>query len=146
MFLKDLGANQNVYQDYGWKNTGVLFKAHLLSYLIQFLMEELDRETKPDGTVVKITYGIERVPDIMALVEMAAYQDGLNVDRLVALAALISFAKIQESNRGFKRRIENTDKKHLQKSENLYKLPYMPFSNMNRKSGRSGRTGFKNLR
>jgi len=146
MFLKDLGANRNVYQDYGWKNTGVLFKTHLLSYLIQFLMEELDRETKPDGTIVKIKYGIERIPDIMAMVEMGAYEEGLNVDRLVALAALISFAKVQESNRGYKRRIDNLDEKHLEKSKNLYKLPYMPFSSMNRKGGRSGRTGFKNLR
>ena len=27
MFLKDLGANANVFQEYGWKNTGVLFKS-----------------------------------------------------------------------------------------------------------------------
>ena len=30
MFLKDLGANANVFQEYGWKNTGVLFKQHLI--------------------------------------------------------------------------------------------------------------------
>ncbi len=150
MFLKDLGANRNVYQDYGWKNTGVLFKAHLISYLIQFLMEELDRETKPDGTVVKITYGIERIPDIMAMVEMGSYQDGLNVDRLVALAALVSFAKVQESNRGYKRKVENLDKKHLQKSENLYKLPHSPFRHVGKGGGSKGgnipRNPFKNLR
>jgi hypothetical protein len=146
MFLKDLGSNRNVYQDYGWKNTGTLFKAHLISYLIQFLMEELDRETKPDGTVVKITYGIERIPCIMALQEMHDYKEGLNVDRLVSLAALVAFAKIQESNRGYKNKVEHLDKKNLQKSANLYKLPYMPFSNMGRNNGRSGRTGFKNLK
>ncbi|MBK7819471.1 MAG: hypothetical protein IPJ60_19460 [Sphingobacteriaceae bacterium] len=61
-----------------------------MSYLIQFLMEEIDHETKEDGTIVKTTYGIERIPDIMAMAEMAAYQEGLNVDRLVALAALIA--------------------------------------------------------
>lgn len=147
MFLKDLGANRNVYQDYGWKNTGTLFKAHLLSYLIQFLMEKLDEETTEDGTIVKVTYGIERIPDIMAMIEMGAYDGDVNVDRLVALAALVAFAKVQESNRGYKKRVEHLDKKHLEKSVNLYKLPYMPFSNMGRKGGgRSGRTGFKNLR
>ena len=150
MFLKDLGANRNVYQDYGWKNTGVLFKTHLLSYLIQFLMEELDRETKPDGTVVKIKYGIERIPDIMAMVEMGAYEEGLNVDRLVALAALIAFAKVQESNRGYKRRVDNLDKKHLQKSENLYKLQHTPFRHIgkggNGNGGKPSRNPFKNLR
>jgi len=150
MFLKDLGANRNVYQDYGWKNTGVLFKTHLLSYLIQFLMEELDRETKTDGTVVKIKYGIERIPDIMAMVEMGAYEEGLNVDRLVALAALIAFAKVQESNRGYKRRVDNLDKKHLQKSENLYKLQHTPFRHIgkggNGNGGKPSRNPFKNLR
>lgn len=150
MFLKDLGANRNVYQDYGWKNTGVLFKTHLLSYLIQFLMEELNRETKPDGTVVKVTYGIQRIPDIMAMVEMQGYQDGVNVDRLISLAALVAFAKVQESNRGFKRKVERLDKKQLEKSENLYKLPYMPYRNVGVKGTGSSkglpRNGFKNLR
>jgi len=150
MFLKDLGANRNVYQDYGWKNTGVLFKTHLLSYLIQFLMEELDRETMPDGTVVKIKYGIERIPDIMAMVEMGAYEEGLNVDRLVALASLVAFAKVQESNRGYKRRVDNLDKKHLQKSENLYKLQHTPFRHIgkggNGNGGKPPRNPYKNLR
>ena len=39
VFFKDLGANANVYQEYGWKNTGVLFKAHLLSYAIEYTRE-----------------------------------------------------------------------------------------------------------
>jgi hypothetical protein len=77
---------------------------------------------------------------------MATYKEGLNVDRLVSLAALVAFAKVQESNRGYKNKVEHLDKKNLQKSANLYKLPHMPFSNMGRKGGRSGRTGFKNLR
>ena len=32
---------------------------------------------------------------------MIAYYPGLNVDRLVAFAALIAFVKIQQSNRGY---------------------------------------------
>jgi hypothetical protein len=127
LFLKDLGANANVFQEYGWKNTGILFKSHLLSYLIQFLTEEIDHETKPDGTIVKTTYGIERIPDKMAMVEMLAYRDGLNVDRLVSLAALISFARIQISNRGFTRKYETDESVKLQNSNNLYKLNSNPF-------------------
>jgi hypothetical protein len=127
MFLKDLGSNSNVFQEYGWKNTGILFKTHLLSYLIQFLSEEIDHETKPDGTIVKTTYGIERIPDIMAMKEMLAYQDGVNVDRLVSLAALISFAKIQISNRGFQRKFERDQSMKLENSNNLYKFNNNPF-------------------
>lgn len=150
VFLKDIGSNQNVYQEYGWKNTGTLFKAHLLSYLIEFLKEELDTETKEDGTIVKITYGIERIPDPMAIVEMEGYDDGVNVDRLVALAALIAFAKLQQANRGYRKRLDDHSDKNLQKSDNLFKLKVSPYkhigmgnSNGNRRPPRSG---YKNLR
>ena len=44
LFLKDLGANANVFQEYGWKNTGTLFKSHMLSYAIEFVKEELYSE------------------------------------------------------------------------------------------------------
>ena len=152
MFLKDLGANKNVYQEYGWKNTGTLFKSHLLSYGIEFVREELDQETKPDGTVVKTTYGIERIPDPMLIKEMQEYADGVNVDRLVSFVALVSFMRIQESNRGYTKQIIKDDAaKKLQKSENLFKLNSSPFRHMGRKrkkiNGKSvKRSAFKNIK
>jgi hypothetical protein len=151
LFLKDLGANANVYQEYGWKNTGTLFKAHLLSYAIEFTKEELDVETKPDGTIVKTKYGIERIPDPMLIKEMQEYSDGVNVDRLVSFAALVSFMKIQESNRGYlKRQIVDDKAKNLQKSENLFKLNKSPFRHMGNgvKNTMSGfrKSAFKNFK
>jgi hypothetical protein len=151
LFLKDLGANANVFQEYGWKNTGTLFKAHLLSYAIEFTREELDVETKPDGTIVKTTYGIERIPDIMLLKEMREYSDGVNVDRLVSFAALVAFIKIQESNRGYAKRVIMDDAaKNLQKSDNLFKLNNSPFRHMGRSrlAGGQGikRSPFKNFK
>ena len=151
LFLKDLGANRNVFQEYGWKNVSTIFKAHLLSYLIEFLREEIDIETKEDGTIVKTVYGIERIPDIMAMKEMEAYNDTINVDRLVALAALISFAKVQQANRGYRKRVEVLDKKHLEKSANLFKLNTNPFKHLGRsrshnESMRHSRSPFKNIR
>ena len=144
MFLKDLGANKNVFQEYGWKNTGTLFKSHLLSYGIEFVREELDQETKPDGTVVKTTYGIERIPDPMLIKEMQEYADGVNVDRLVSFVALVSFMRIQESNRGYTKQIIRDDAaKKLQKSENLFKLNSSPFTHMGRKNKTSRGRGFK---
>lgn len=152
LFLKDLGANATVYQEYGWKNTGTLFRSHLLSYLIEFLKEELDVETKPDGTIVKTHYGIERIPDLMAIIEMEAYTDDLNVDRLVSLAALVAFAKVQQANRGYRKRVEETDTKKLQKSGDLYKFNNSPFRHIG-KSGSSNsgmsnpyRSPFKNIK
>jgi hypothetical protein len=139
-----------VFQDYGWKNTGTIFRVHLLSYLIEFIKEELDVETKDNGDVVKRIYGVERIPDIMAMKEMQAYTDDLNVDRLVALAALIAFAKVQQANRGYKKRVEVINK--LQKSENLYKLGNKElFRHVGRhRSGNTQyslkRSAFKNIR
>jgi len=152
LFLKDIGANANVFQEYGWRNTGTLFKSHMLSYTIDFLKEELNQETTTDGKVVKTTYGIERIPDIMLLKEMMAYRDGVNVDRLVSFAALVAFAKVQQANRGYKKRYEETGSaKNLDNRNNFSKLNKSPFRHM----GGGGhkfdgmkipRSAFKNLR
>lgn len=151
LFLKDLGANANVFQEYGWKNTGTLFKAHLLSYTIEYCKEELDVETKTDGTVVRTKYGIERIPDPMLLKEMQEYADGVNVDRLVSFAALVAFMRIQQANRGYSKRVIMDDaSKNLQKSENLFKLNRSPFRHMGQGRGQLGggikRSPFKNIK
>ena len=145
LFLKDIGSNANVFQEYGWKNTGTLFKGHLLSYAIEYLKEEIDITTKSDGTVVRTTYGVERIPDPMLLKEMMAYHPGLNVDRLVAFSALIAFAKVQQSNRGYAKRKESTIK-GLEKSDNLYKLKVSPFRHMGGSTISKSRNPFKNYR
>jgi len=152
LFLKDIGANANVFQEYGWRNTGTLFKSHMISYAIEFLREELHEETTTDGKVVKTTYGIERIPDIMLLKEMQAYREGVNVDRLVAFAALVAFAKVQQANRGYKKRFEDTGKpKSLDNRDKFSKLNMSPFRHMGGGDNRFGgarlpRNPFKNFR
>jgi len=144
MFLKDLGANANVFQEYGWKNTGTLFKAHLLSYAIEYCKEELDVETKADGTIVRTKYGIERIPDMMLLQEMREYAPGVNVDRLVSFAALVAFMRIQQANRGYTKKVIMDDTaKSLQKSENLFKLNKSLFRHMGGKKKNMLNSGFK---
>lgn len=150
LFLKDIGANRNVFQEYGWKNVGTLFKGNVLSYGIEFLKEELDYETKENGDIVKTIYGVERIPDIMLLKEMQAYRDGLNVDRLVAFCALIAFAKVQQSNRGLTKRVEVT-KENLDNSQKFSKLNWSPFRHIGGSKGngvnsKSPRNPFKNMR
>lgn len=151
LFLKDLGSNRTVYQEYGWKNTGTLFKSHLISYAIEFLREEIDQETDQDGNVISTTLGIERIPDPMLLKEMLAYYPGLNVDRLVAFGALVAFVKIQQSNRGYLKRRESESDNSLDNSKNLYKLKYSPFKNLGRGKTTIGgkkikRSAYKNFR
>jgi hypothetical protein len=150
LFLKDIGANRNVFQEYGWKNVGTLFKGNVLSYGIEFLKEELDHETKENGDIVKTVYGVERIPDIMLLREMQAYRDGLNVDRLVAFCALIAFAKVQQSNRGLSKRVEVT-KENLDNSQKFSKLNWSPFRHIGGSKGNGGmsrapRNPFKNMK
>ena len=149
LFLKDIGANRNVFQEYGWKNVGTLFKGTILSYGIEFLQEELDHETLTDGTIVKTIYGVERIPDPMLLKEMQAYQDGVNVDRLVAFCSLVAFAKVQQSNRGLAKRVEVT-KENLESSRKFSKLNYSPFRHIGQSKGgslmRPSRNAFKNIR
>ena len=148
LFLKDIGANRNVFQEYGWKNVGTLFKGNILSYGIEFTKEELDTKTKADGEIVHTTYGVERIPDPMLLKEMQAYQDGVNVDRLVAFCALIAFAKVQQSNRGYTKRVEHTQQ-NLENSQKISKLNWGPFRHMGSSKGssigRKPRNPFKNL-
>jgi hypothetical protein len=149
LFLKDLGSNKTVYQEYGWKNTGTLFKSHLISYAIEFLREVIDEETDKEGNVMTQTLGIERIPDPMLLKEMQAYHPGLNVDRMVAFGALIAFVKIQQSNRGYTKRRESEDNS-LVNSEKISKLKYSPFKNLGRSkrsnNSRIRRSGFKNYK
>jgi len=149
LFLKDIGANRNVFQEYGWKNVGTLFKGTILSYGIEFLLEELDTETEPDGTITKIIYGVERIPDPMLLKEMQAYREGLNVDRLVSSCSLVAFARVQQSNRGISKRVEVTNK-NLDNSQKFSKLNYSPFRHIGANKGASmmkpSRNAFKNIK
>ena len=150
LFLKDLGSNKSVFSDYGWKNTGVLFKNHLISYAIEFLREEIDEEFDKDGNSISCTLGIERIPDPMLLKEMVAYRPGVNVDRLVAFSSLIAFAKVQQSNRGFSKRKESELDNKFDNSKNLYKLKYSPFRNIGKNKVINGKkfkkSAFKNLK
>nr|QPI16332.1 MAG: hypothetical protein NIOZUU157_00222 [Virus NIOZ-UU157] len=152
MFLKDLGSNASVFAEYGWKNTGTLFKSHLISYAIEWIRESIDEELDDEGEVIKQKFGVERIPDKMLLTEMSEYYPGLNVDRLVAFSALVAFARVQQSNRGYIRRKES-DKlsNNLDNSKNLYKLSMNPFKNIGRgrrssNNSRHKKSPFKNIK
>jgi len=88
----------------------------------------------------------------MLLKEMLEYRDGVNVDRLVSFAALIAFAKVQQANRGYKKKYEETDQaKNLNSNKKFSKLTISPFRHMG--GGNSSTLGknlkrnpFKNLR
>lgn len=149
LFLKEVQANQTVYQDYGWKNVGTIFKNHLLSYLVEFLKEVVNTDTNDEGVILKKYYGIQRIPDIMALKEMLAYKEGLNVDRLIALSALIAFVNIREANKKRIVRVENMVENNLENTKKMTKLIKSAFTNIGKGSSMSTkkrRSTFNNMR
>jgi len=149
LFLKELNANRNVYQEYGWKNTGQIFKQNMLPYVTEFITEEIDKETNEEGVILKTIYGIERIPDIMLLTEMEKYEPGLNVDRLIAFSALVTFVQIQNSNKGYIKKTEYSNE-NLQNSNKMTKLSMSPFKHLGKnnisKNNKIPKSPFKNLR
>jgi hypothetical protein len=83
--------------------------------------------------------------DPMLLTEMAEYQEGVNVDRLVAFTALVAFARIQVANRGY-RKMREEQKLPLENQKDLYKLKLSPFRSVGRTPSTGKRSAFKNLR
>jgi len=153
VFLKEISANSNAYYEYGWKNTGTMFKNHLLSYGIESIKEVIHEERKADGEVVKRHHGVERLgADLFLLKEMMDYREDLNVDRLVAYCALQAFIKLMVSNFGYRKKVEYKD--NLENNKNLYNLKVRsPFKNMGNSNFKSEdprykthRSTFKNLR
>jgi hypothetical protein len=64
------------------------------------------------------------------------------VDRLVSFAALVAFAKVQQANRGYKKRYEETGAgKNLDNSNKFSKLNMSPFRHIG--GGGSGFSGMK---
>jgi hypothetical protein len=60
---------------------------------------------------------------------------------LVSFCALVAFAKVQQANRGYSKRTENTDgAKALQSTNNFSKLNMSPFRHL------GGNRAFKNMK
>lgn len=150
LFLKELDSDSG-HSDYGWRNVSTIFKDNLVPYAKQFMSEERDIKTNPDGSIIRIVYGIERIPDKMILIEAKQYrhksstQKKINVDRLVSFCALVAFAQIQLSNRGYNKRLEDTKKLENQQNKIKFKLtPFVHLSNNNTKIKR--RSPFSHLK
>ena len=125
-------------------------KQQRILFDLETFKEVVEEDIDDDGVIRKKYYGIRRIPDIMAMKEMEAYKEGVNVDRLVSLAALISYVKIKESNTEKAVRVENEYENKLEKSQNLYKLNNSAFRNLGKRGSSSGmkmkKSPFKRLR
>lgn len=146
LFSKEIQASNNVYQEYGWRNYGDIFDSILLPYGIQFCKEELFVETNSDGDIIKVTFGVERIPDIMILKEALSHGEK-NFDRLITFCSLAAFIKIQEANRGVQKETKY-ETKSTTPYENI-KFP-SPFKNIGKSSNFENlnikRNAFKNLK
>lgn len=131
MFLKEISANSRNFRAYGYTMTHNLFRGNLIPYLIEYMKEELWKEYDDNGNEIRTVYGIERIPDILALEEMERFEQLDNYDRLVALSSLVAYVRILTSNYGYVKYtvIENKEKKKnndierwLKYNDNIVKL------------------------
>ena len=127
-----------------------MFKNIMIPYGVSFLTEELGSDFDEQGEVIRIHYGVERIPDRMLCVEFDAYRHGLNVDRIVAFCALISFVRIQFAAKGVTEIHEYA--KNLENPLKNVKLIVTPFRNIGGAKNtipleyRVQRTAFRNYR
>lgn len=142
LFLKEQSSD-NGHSDFGWRNAGTLFKDNLIPYAKKFISTKMDTKKDSDGEVLRIIYGVERIPDKMILIEAKEYrhrsatQKKINVDRLVTFCALVAFVEIQLSNSGYNKKVEYTKK--LENQQNKIKFKLTPFVHLNQKNTKTTR-------
>jgi hypothetical protein len=154
VFNREIGHLQFDHNtEYGWVNTGRIFEDLLLNNLLKFVTEVLYSEVDDEGNAVKTIKGVVRIPDAMLLKEMILYYKGLNVDRMIAAAALATLIYIHSGNRGGHVHETNDDEDEISEAEEMSKksskLSNSPFNQIGRSRSMGSsrrRGGFKNLR
>lgn len=132
IFDKEHENTDDTYKAYGYTMTPALWKK-LLQYGIDSLTEEIAVKKKEDGSIEKISYGVERIPFIWLLKEMQNYEDKKNFDRVIAYCALMAFAARQQAVMGVRKKIERTNTQ-LEDPQKLINLLHnrTPFRNIGR--------------
>ena len=115
-FLGDLGANREVYKQYGVHMTPMI-KNYILSNIKEYISEEMDYVKKEDGERLKTIYGVERIKDIPLLEEIKQWHPDLNTDRIIAFGLALSMAKAFVVNGIYNRINERTKKEEVIKAE-----------------------------
>lgn len=130
LFLKEVAPARPNQVKYGWRNVGNFFKRNMLPYLVDYLKEVIHEDCDDAGNVTKKTFGISRIPDIMAMEEMRGYDEKVNTDRLISLASLIAYVQIKISNTKMSERVDNQEDTPVNYDQ--YKIRSNPFSAIGR--------------
>jgi hypothetical protein len=151
IFDKELDIKLSGNERYGITMTPRLWKV-LLEYAVNSLSEVMYEERDQEGNVTRIHYGVERITDPMILKEMQLYQPGMNADRLISYALLMTFVKILQASGRMRKKIERSDDKLENPSKFVtFKGADRPlFQNIGRAGNgnmlRANRNPFKNIR
>jgi hypothetical protein len=151
IFDKELDIKLSGNERYGITMTPRLWKV-LLEYAVNSLSEVMYEERDQEGNVTRIHYGVERITDPMILKEMQLYQPGMNADRLISYALLMTFVKILQASGRMRKKIERSDDKLENPSKLVtFKGADRPlFQNIGRAGNgnmlRANRNPFKNIR
>ena len=151
IFDKELDIKLSGNERYGITMTPRLWKV-LLEYAVNSLSEVMYEERDQEGNVTRIHYGVERITDPMILKEMQLYQPGMNADRLISYALLMTFVKILQASGRMRKKIERSDDKLENPSKFVtFKGADKPlFQNIGRAGNgnmlKANRNPFKNIR
>lgn len=154
IFDREMATISGGHQVYGISMTPRLWKK-VLEDAINSLSEVLYEEKDENGHVIKVHYGVERITDIMILKEMQLYQPGLNVDRLITYALLISYVKILQAAGMIRKKVDriNENLENPSKSVKLNTEERSMFKNLGHTMGQGQikqktipRSPFRNIR
>lgn len=109
-FIGELGANKEVYKQYGVHMTPII-KNYILTNIKEYITDELDFIRKDDGSRLRTIYGAERIQDLALLEEIKQWHEKLNVDRIIAFGLAQSMAKVYMVNGIITRKSEVKDRK-----------------------------------
>lgn len=137
-FLKELNTNNESYQDYGVRTNPMMW-THYINKILEYLKEEMDAEYKSDGQLLRISMGIERIPDRRIIKELMAFtSEKGNYDQIVTLGLVIALAKSRQANGLISKKEETMN---TTADKNMYNVHKTPF-----RSGTRIRTPFKNVK
>jgi hypothetical protein len=146
-FLKELSTNMTSFQEYGVRTNQTLWQ-HYINKMMEYIKEEMGVVHKNDGSLLKTTYGVERIPDIGLVKELMAFTDESgNYDRICSFALVVCLAKSRQANKLITR-VSNIERNPKVDAER-YRVDRSAFSKRHNNSSNSSgirKSAFRNLK
>lgn len=144
-FTKDLSLQGfNSSKEYGVRTNKTMWEQQYIPKPIEYMKEEIGVEHKNDGSIFKIVYGIEKIPDGQLIKEYLAFTDEKgNYDSIVTFGLVLALAKSRQANQLISKIREGDSVK--KPDPNLYKN-HKSFFSPKKGMKKYNKSAFKNIR